>query len=405
MEMTKPTRHGRLAPEENAVTPLFVFCADLHLEDGAWSTRPGIYGDSYYSFAQIVDYCIEHKLSLIMGGDILEKKQNLARPIAKLCEGLTRLQDAGIKAYYIQGNHEFDRNAPWLSIHPWPTYMHGASFDINGVKVSGFDWLPRGDIQEAFKRVPQNTDVLVTHQVWKDFMGEIGRTECELTDVHNVQTVLAGDFHVTKVVESVNAQGQPIKMLSPGSTCMQDMGESAEKFFFVIAKNAAGQFEFVPVPLATRKVANYVVKDTETLDKLCAGQLTADIAALRGGLPPELDKPLVRIKFDKRLPDAYLRIATTVGESAHLFCEAIVERGGARAETAKPERARNDLLSALADLSGEDEEAYKLAVALLGAADPAKEFDVQFSKYTRELEDATLEIGSAELGTPSPANV
>ena len=39
--------------------PLFVFCADLHLEDGAWTTRPGIYGDAYYSFRQIVDYCIE----------------------------------------------------------------------------------------------------------------------------------------------------------------------------------------------------------------------------------------------------------------------------------------------------------------------------------------------------------
>jgi hypothetical protein len=386
------------------VTPLFVFCADLHLEDGAWSTRPGIYGDSYYSFQQIVEYCIAHKLPLVMGGDILEKKQNLARPIAKLCEGLTKLQDAGVSAYYIQGNHEFDRNAPWLSVHTWPAHLHQQAALIGGKKVYGLDWLPRGEIQAAFEQVPADTDILITHQVWEDFMQNVGRTDCNLNDVHHVRTVLAGDFHVTKVAESVNAQGAAIRMLSPGSTCMQDMGESAEKFFFVIAADGA-DFVFTPVPLVTRRVANYVVKDTETLDKLCAGQLTADIAALRGGLPAELDKPLVRVKFDKRLPDAYLRIATTVGESAHLFCEAIVERGGAKAEAQKTDRTRNDLLSALADLLGEDEEAYKLAVSLLNAADPAKEFDVQFSKYTRELEDATLETGSSELGTPSPAHM
>lgn len=386
------------------MTPLFVFCADLHLEDGAWSTRPGIYGDAYYSFNQIVDYCVAHKLPLVMGGDILEKKQNLARPIAKLCEGLSRLQAAGVPAYYIQGNHEFDRHAPWLSVHTWPIYLHQQTAVIGDKKVYGLDWLPRGEIQVAFAQVPSDTDILITHQVWEDFMQNIGRTDCNLNDVHHVRTVLAGDFHVTKVAESVNAQGAPIRMLSPGSTCMQDMGETAEKFFFVIEAKGA-EFVFTPVPIRTRRVANYVIKDTEMLDELCAGKLAADIAALHGDLPPEIDKPLVRIKFDKRLPDAYLRLATTVGESAHLFCEAIVERSGSKPEAAKSDRTRNDLLAAMADLLGEDDEAYKLALALLQATDPAKEFDVQFSKYTRELEDATLEVRSSELGAPSATHV
>lgn len=219
--------------------PLFVFCADLHLEDGAWSTRPAIYGDAYYSFQQIIDYCIEHRLPLIMGGDILEKKQNLARPIAKLCAGLTRMQDEELEVFYIQGNHEYDRNAPWLSVHPWPIHIHDVLYNIRGAQVYGLDWLPRGDIQTALAAVPENTDILITHQVWKDFMGEIGRTECELTDVHHVQTVLAGDFHITKVAESTNAQGKAIKMLSPGSTAMQDMGEQPDKFSLSSASTTA----------------------------------------------------------------------------------------------------------------------------------------------------------------------
>lgn len=378
--------------------PLFVFCADLHLEDGAWSTRPGIYGDAYYSFQQIIDYCIEHDMPLVMGGDILEKKQNLARPIAKLCEGLTRMQHRGVPVYYIQGNHEFDRNAPWLSVHPWPIYMHEASFDINGAKVCGFDWLPRGDIQEAFTRVPQDTDILITHQVWKDFMGNLGRTDCELTDVHHVQTVLAGDFHVTKTVESTNAQGKPIKMLSPGSTCMQDMGESPEKFFFVIGRiPTTGEIVFTPLPLKTRRFVGYTVKDQDTLDDLCSGTLAKDVQALLGGLPPEIDKPLVRIKFDKRLPDAYLRLMTAAGESAHLFCDAINDKAPVK-QAGTRSTAKNDLLAALADLLPEASEAYRLAAAMLGAEDPTKELDVQFSKFVEDTSDAVVETGSPELG-------
>ena len=384
------------------MTPLFVFCADLHLEDGAWSTRPGIYGDAYYSFEQIVDYCIEHKLPLILGGDVLEKKSNSARPIAKLFDGLSRMRRTGVPVYYIQGNHEYDRNAPWLSAHDWPIYMHVASFDINGVKVFGLDWLPRGDIQAAFTHVPVDTDILITHQVWKDFMGNIGRTDCELTDVHHVQTVLAGDFHVTKTVTSVNAQGKTVTMLSPGSTCMQDMSESPEKFFFVISRMADGTIGYLPQALKTRRFLNYVVKDQETLDALCAGQLAKDInTQLDATLPENINKPLIRIKFDKQLPDAYLRLITAVGDFAHIACEAITEKYNTSKNAATRDGARADLMGALSDLVGESSEAYKLAAALLVAEDAGKELDVQFSKYmTGELEDAALEVGSEELGTP-----
>lgn len=388
--------------------PLFVFTADLHLEDGAWSTKPGIYGDAYYSFAQIIDYCIAHRLPLILGGDVLERKQNLARPIAKLCEGLSRMQTAQLNVYYIQGNHEYDRNAPWLSIHPWPIHMHNAVVSIGGVTVYGLDWLPRGEIQEALKQVPAGTDILATHQVWKDFMGEIGRTECDLTDVHHVQTVLAGDFHVTKVAEGLNAQGKPIKMLSPGSTAMQDMGETHKKSFFVICEHA-GEIVFKPERLKTRGVVQHVVKEQDALDELCAGQLAREIADLISQAQarqyhPDVHKPLVRVKFDKRLPDAFLRVGTAVGETAHLFCEALTDKVGPRQNQSR-DAVKNDLLSALSDLLGGENTAYALASALLGAEDPGKELDAQFSKFMNEEPHATSETGSEELGSPSAADV
>jgi hypothetical protein len=390
------------------VQPLFVFCADLHLEDGAWTTRPAIYGDAYYSFEQIIDYCIEHKLPLILGGDVLEKKSNSARPIAKLCDGLSKMQSAEVPVYYIQGNHEYDRNAPWLSVHPWPIHMHEASFDINGAKVCGFDWLPRGEIQEAFTRVPTTVDILVTHQVWKDFMGTLGRTECELTEVHNVRNVLAGDFHVTKTVTSVNAQGQPITMLSPGSICMQDMSESPDKFFFVIGRiPTTGEIVSTPVQMKTRGLISYRVETQELLDELCAGKLLAEIQAKiteAANLPAHIQKPLVRVKFDKNLPDAYLRVVTCVGESAHLFCEAIAEKAQ-QARVASRDAVKNDLLTAVADLLGNSADAYKLAEALLNSEDPTREIDVLFRNYMNEELDAASETGSEELGAPQTADV
>lgn len=385
--------------------PLFVFCADLHLEDGAWTTRPGIYGDAYYSFQQIIDYCIEHKLPLVLGGDVLERKQNLARPVAKLCEGLSRMQAVNLDVYYIQGNHEYDRNAPWLSVHPWPQRLHNTHCYFHGVKVWGLDWLPRGDIQAAFQEVPPDTDILVTHQVWKDLMGDVGRTECSLTEVHHVRTVLAGDYHVTTVVESVNAQGQPIVMLSPGSTAMQDISEEPTKSFFVICDNGDGTYTFSPQRLITRRFLSYKVPTQEVLDELCAGKLKQDIehatqatAAVADADEPDICKPLVRIKFNKDLPDAYVRLAAAVGESAHLFCDVLTERNEEVQKPTNRDSTKNDLLHVLADVLGEDTDAYRLAQEVLQSPNPKRAVEEHFNSYVKEAAHATSTAGSSELG-------
>ena len=384
------------------MTPLFVFTADTHLEDGAWSTRPGIYGDSYYSFQQIADYCVEHKLPLVLGGDVLEKKSNSARPIAKLCAALSKLEAHGVPVYYIQGNHEYDRNAPWLSVHAWAQHLHGKTVWIDGNSMYGLDWLPRGEIQTALAAIPDDVDILITHQVWEDLMKGIGRTECTLTDVHNVQTVLAGDFHVTQIVEGTNAQGKPVRMLSPGSTCMQDCSESPDKFFFVIGREHGGQIAFEQHQLETRNFLSYQVRDQALLDELCVGKLDADIAALPTK-PGDISKPIVRIKFDKSLPDAFLRLTMAAGDSCHLFCEALTDKGQSSKVVTRGS-SKNDLLAALTELLGEDSAEYKLAAAMVTAEDPTKELDRIYNDYlTAGDEHAIASTGSAELGaSPAP---
>lgn len=387
-------------------TPAFVFCADLHLDDGAWTTRPAIYGDAYCSFAQIVAYCIEYRLPLVLGGDVLEKKSNLSRPVRKLCEQLSLMQAKDLDVFYIQGNHEYDRNAPWLSVHPWPKHLHKQTVKLHGVTIYGLDWLPRGEIQEALKAVPAGTDALVTHQVWFDFMQHIGRTECALTDVHNTSLVLSGDFHVTKTVEGVNADGRAVRMLSPGSTCMQDMGESPDKYFFVVGRTQSDDapVAYEPVQLRTRQLIKHVVETPDELDVLCAGALVKQIAASielaqNANYAPEIVKPLVRVKFAKNIPDAYLRVVTHVADRAHLFCEALATRDKTKSNTVAAQEKTN-LLAVVAELLRSDSDAYKIAESLLTSTDPAREIDVLYSKFMQEITDAATDAGSSELGTP-----
>jgi hypothetical protein len=369
-----------------------VFCADTHLADGAWSSRPAISGDSYYSLEQIVDYCIHNNLPLVIGGDVLDVKRNLAPPVQKLCAQMARMQEANLPVYYTQGQHELDRNITWMSVHPWPRHVNRLAFKIAGVSLYGIDWLPRGDIQTAFTEVPADTDILVCHQVWKNLMKNIGRPECELADVHNVQYVLTGDFHVNTIEIAENAQGQAIQLVSPGSTCMQDISESPEKYFFVVSQVAPAGFSFEKKSLKTRRFKSYQVTDQDALDTLCAGKFIADIKEmLVVALPPDIQKPLVRVKFDKRLPDAHLRISTAISELAHLFCDAIVDKSRGEEETNRAV-AQNDLLTVVADLLSGNPDALKLATALLRAENPAAELEQQFAQQRQqEKPDAIIE--------------
>lgn len=376
---------------------LFVFCADTHLADGAWASRPAIAGDSYYSFEQIVDYCLTHNLPLVIGGDVLDVKRNLAAPVRTLCEQMSKMQKANLPVYYTQGQHELDRNTTWMSVHPWPKHVNERAFVINDTRLWGIDWLPRGDIQEAFQRVPADTDILVCHQVWKNLMKNIGRPECELSDVHHVKHVLTGDFHVHTIEHDTNAQGLPVALYSPGSTCMQDISEAQDKYFYVISAQGS-EFTAQPVPLRTRRFKAYTLTDQNSLDVFCASGFMADLPQLvmSPALPPGIDKPLVRVKFDKRLPDAHLRITTTVDKSAHLFCEALVDKSRGEQETNRAV-AQNDLLNAVTELLEKNPAALKLATELLRAENATAGIEQLFLTFNQEAINAAITAGSQEL--------
>jgi hypothetical protein len=79
-------------------------------------------------------------------------------------------------------------------------------------------------------------------------------------------------------------------MLSPGSTAMPDMSKRRQTRFSLHRSGwlTAAAVEFQPVQIRDPPVLpNYVVKDIETLDKLCAGQLAKEIQAMYDPELPE----------------------------------------------------------------------------------------------------------------------
>ncbi len=310
----------------NAPISLFAFTADCHLLPNAWVNRREISGDAYFSFTQIVDYCIRKKIPLVIGGDLFDSKRPDSESVAVFIAQTCRMRDSQLPVYVIQGDHDIT-DPPWpVAICPDAVHhVNGRHVNIGGVRVFGLDYQPRGQLQEKLKEVPDATDVLITHQGWQEFQG-IGVTEGSLaTDIPFPVTVLSGDYHAEKTYESGPEKG--IIAFSPGSTCMQALGEPAEKSFLEVIQHDNGKLVIRRVPLATRLSYSFEIETPGQLHELLVltlpGVVRRAVEYTRiWELPPQIASPLVRIRYRDDIPEAVKLIrANEAAGRCHLFLE------------------------------------------------------------------------------------
>jgi hypothetical protein len=145
--------------------------------------------------------------------------------------------------------------------------------------------------------------------------------------------------------------------------------------------------------LVTRRFKAYTITEQSALDALCAGGFAADIKSMFGGLPAEIDKPLIRAKFDKRIPDAHIRISTAIGDAAHLFCDPIVDKSRNGDETNRTV-VQNDLISVISELLRDSPAALVLAEALLRAEQPVVELEKQFAQFQSQQETSDAAVAA-----------
>ena len=94
----------------------------------------------------------------------------------------------------------------------------------------GLDYCNPGEVSAKIGAIPSQAHVLLTHQVWREFLGA-ERGDVWLNEIpRSVQLVCTGDFHAHRDLEE---DAMP-SVISPGPLCMQNIGERAPKGVYIL---------------------------------------------------------------------------------------------------------------------------------------------------------------------------
>lgn len=178
------------------------FIGDLHLSFTIWERYRAITGDSQFSLDEIIRTVDEAGIRhLVLLGDIFDTTEPHPALVKMFRRFLESCSCAGIRVYYIQGNH--DRR-----VVPWPTAVSGDIIWIGGGEpttiagrsVTGFDYMARDAAAEAMAKLGANSgasvDILCLHQACRQYLDIEGCWNFDLEWVpDNVQDVFMGDIH------------------------------------------------------------------------------------------------------------------------------------------------------------------------------------------------------------------
>lgn len=362
--------------------PIALFCADTHLDVGAWAHKPKLRGDSRFAFEQICDLAISKEVEAVFAaGDFFDTRKPPSEVIEVVRDSLSCLAAAGIAFYFIQGQHDLAL-PPWLNaIHEHPQWLHRNSVQLsNSVNVYGIDWSPIERLTGQFKDIPQNTDILVMHQVWSDFMGSVVACECEFADVPVAPTLFTGDYHVTKVVnkdgsEKVRgADGQDLTVYSPGSTHLRSVDEDFEKYVMLYHEDGA----WTKSQLLARLKFEYSIQndgDLQEFPKRWATALKRMTSYAEENLPTALQQPILWLQQLETMEDARRTVEELVGEDADIFVRRVrsVDSKVAAVQAARREILDRGLVGCLELVVPKTSEQYAPLLRLLSSQDPAQE--------------------------------
>lgn len=364
-------------------TPIAVFTGDNHLRPTTWAKHPDLYGDSYAALRQIVDYCIEQHLPLILLGDLFDKSRPDSLSVGMYIHAVERMREAGLAVYYVEGNHD-KADPPWASLHVHA--QHAGAFEIAGVRFYGIDFTPAGELPARLTEVPADCQVLLMHQSWLEIQ-RVGHTDGTFSQIPRAVTLLTGDYHMTDRYGGTAADGGTVTAYSPGSTSMQALNEPHEKFFGVLNADLSVRFQ----PLVTRPYM-FSTLTTEPELQTWLESLEELRAELRLPTIPEIRKPIMRVRYQDAIPEAYDRLTAAVGDEFHLFLEpqrtTITE---VIDETATPEGAFDSLITAVGELSEPGSAVYNGVRRLLEAEDPKTELERMFEEYQQRHAQAQPE--------------
>ena len=353
--------------------------SDLHLKKRTWSNRP-IEGDSYFAWEQTVNLAIRKEVEVvILAGDILDRQINGSEPILKLQEGIEKLGAAGIKTLFIQGQHEY-QEMPWASLSKHAIHLHrNESMEVAGYTIVGIDFQAKERLQDELSYVaetlmaaPEKT-ILVMHQVWEEWMGERALPQGRLEDVSKwlpgLGLLITGDLHESRL------EDDSLRVLSPGSTCMQSISEPEEKYTYLLS-SLGGSLEISKSALLGRPFIDWpffwTVADIEDcIREYYTVYEVSQSHAEQHSIPQEICTPLVRFQYDHSLSGDMHRLEKLVGDSGHIFWKEHSPKTSEEQEAIAS--GKNVTMESLLKSVECGKDVRQLAERLLSGGDPSEE--------------------------------
>lgn len=357
--------------------PIAAWSSDTHLTPYTWAKHPTLRTDAFVSFAQIIQFCNAEGLPLFLAGDVFNERRPDSLTVEFARRQMVGMIQYGYEVFFVEGQHDMAA-PPWLEVCG-AKHLDKKSVRVGQLDIYGLNFTNRTDLAEELKKIPRNTDVLMAHQVWEEFMGRIRVVEGSLKDVPTVGAIVTGDYHRHDQFDVVsNVDGRKVNIVSPGSTHMRTIDEDPRKFFYVMYDDLS----FESKPLVTRRCLVSRVANDE--------QFEASVAAIQielsrnPDLPESIRKPIWAVYFRDDIPDVHRRLeAWNAKELVHLFEFPIRPKKEEKTEDISDSEMLGGLRSALLKEYDTDSLIGKTALRMLDSPNPKQELD----QIVKEVEE------------------
>lgn len=338
--------------------PLILWTSDWHLAPGAWKKAPQIRGDSYFALEQIVDIALQLGVRAVCcAGDLTDDPHPDAVTAWHMRRQLDRLEESGIKVPFVRGQHDGLTGMPWLhAVHDGPHHCHRNMAWVADLRIYGLDYMSPDEFRLELDEMPTGVDILMTHQVWKDWI-PWRHTAPMLGELKGCKVCVTGDFHhhLSTVTES------GIRVYSPGSSAMQALDEPPDKYVWVMYDDLSME----SVALRGRPFHSAVVGTPDDLEKLVAdtSEFRLMYSHTPGDLPEGVRIPIVRVRYADNIPEADARLRAAL-DGVHAFVEPF-PAGEQVLEVGRDTRTDHALHAALARLRPPGDPVHRDVLELL----------------------------------------
>jgi hypothetical protein len=319
--------------------PIALFFADSHLDENAWPSRPDLKGDSMWAFKQIVDAALNHDVKCVVGaGDLIDVRNPKSSVVEFIRTQLRVLHFADINFRFIQGQHELAKPTWFSAASPFALSIHERLDEIGSINVYGIDWTPGDQIGAKLAKIPKDVDVLVMHQIWDEFMGDIRPGECTFDQVPPINTLFTGDYHSNKT-----GKFKGFKFISPGATHMRAIDEPVSHYYYLLSED----MEWTRHTLLSRSTYRTRITKESSFRKFLNNwpQRLEQLLDEAHSLPTDLLKPVVRVSYKRGIDKAKYRLQKCIGDDAFLFTKELVPRKSKDEEGEESQAISNSVLS------------------------------------------------------------